>query len=295
MAELPTPNRLRGTLEQAAARPQGTLDTGDIARRARRIRRNQRLTTAAVVVAFLVPATLAGSSFLTPETAIDFAAGGGKFVQTPALSPTPSPTPTSTPTPSVPQAPGVVSEGPGLAQPSAAPSPKPQKSSSATVVISDPPGAPERRPDLSGDPRHPDIVLTLLVERTDVRQGQRWSGWLEARNTGNDAVALGDAPCWALWGLYRDGKWVGGQSDSTCDTEHARATLKPGETVRVPLAFDTVAGDVRGDKQAQLEPGRYQAAAALRVRTDRHDYAGVWYAPTVTMTVRAAAAAASEN
>ena len=282
-------------LRRAAARPAEPFDPADVSRRVRRIKRNRRIGSAAFALVLLAPLTLAGRAFLVPETTVDFASGGGRAVTTTDPRPSDRSTPASTPSapPSTrpePQAPplGAASPAPGVS-PSASPRPKasatPTRQSSATVVISDAPGSPERRPDLPGDRRHPDVLLTLTLERTQVRQGEHWSGWLEARNTGDEPLALGDADCWALWGLYADGKWVGGQRDSVCGDTHPRTTLAPDAMLRVPLAFDTVAGEDRDKGMRQLAAGKYTAAAALRVQTPEHGYSGVWYAPTVTVTV----------
>lgn len=285
-------------LRRAAVEPDGPLDVADVGRRVRRIRRNRRLGSAALALALLAPASIAGRAFLIPETSVGFLSpGGGRgVVTTPTDEPSDRSTVASTPTAQPSVRPEPVTPGAGLTTPVPGSSPSPSASpgvrtsesedrqSSATVVISDPPGAPERRPDLPGDQRHPRIILTLVLDKAEVRQGEQWSGWLEARNTGDEPVALGDADCWALWGLYAEDAWVGGQRGSVCGQEHPKPTLAPGATVRVPLTFDTVAGDKRGKDQAQLEAGRYTAAAGLRVATPDHEHNGVWYA-TATVTV----------
>lgn len=279
-------------LRRAAAAPAGPLDVGDLDRRVRRIRRNRRIGTVAAVLVMAAPASLAGRAFLVPETSVDFASGGGRAIAPATDEPSERSTVASTPTPTPTVTPTAPSVGGGVAVPGTSPSPAPSASpsgprgqSSATVVISDPPGSPERRPDLPGDARHPDVMLTLVLDRVDVAQGERWKGWLEARNIGDEPITLSGADCWALWGLYRDGAWVGGQAGTVCGDTHPMRKLAPGSSVRVPLDFDTVAGDDRDKGLRHLEPGEYQAAAALRVQTRDHGHSGVWYAETLTVTV----------
>lgn len=305
-------------LRRAAVEPGEPFDRADVARRARRLRRNRRLAGAATTVAAAAPLLLIGQLLVPPDVHVRF--GSGSLVTIERVA-TVSPTPTPTPTPS--EVPGAIATTPAddgeatsraedaratpvPGAPAGSASPTPTQSSHATVVIKDPPGTPEQRPDLPGDRRHPDVVLSLVLERTEADQGESWQGWLEARNTGDEPVELGDARCWATWGLYRDDVWVGGQAGSTCDESHPGATLEPGGSLRLPLAFDTVAGDDRadradpgggdpaggapgsGDPAAQdeaLEPGRYAAAAGLRVHTDAHDFPGVWYAPSVEVRI----------
>jgi hypothetical protein len=298
-------DELRQTLRDAATAPSGHLDVQDVRRRARRVVRNRQIATAAAVLALLVPAGLLSTFALRPVVDVDLAqgpaAGGGPV----ATAPTPTPSVSTPAQPSAPRAPGPQAPRPGggLALPqatatgtptgtpspsgTAAPTPRSTegRESYATIEIQDP---GERRPDLPGDARHPAVVLSLTVERTEVTQGAKWQGWLEVRNTGDEPIDLGDADCWGLWGLYQDGAWVGGQAGTTCgDTKHPGRTLKPASSWRVPFQFDTVAGDERGKGQTSLPPGEYQAAAGVRVSTRAHPWSGVWYAPSVRVTVTA--------
>jgi len=280
--------RLHDLLHRAAGAPAAPLDLADLGRRARRIRRNRRLGTAATVLALVAPVAVAGRVLTVPETNVGFLSGGGARSATPQpdgaeYRPSPAPAPTPQAGLAMPPSPGAPAGAPVAGTPT--PRRTDGRESYATVTIQDPPGAPERRPDLPGDSRHPDVVLSLVLDRTTAGPDDVIDAWLDVRNTGEEPIALGSPRCWALWGLYQGGTWRGGQPDSTCGDRAPTHVLEPGQRWSISVRLDARTTGADGRRGAALAPGTYQAAAGLRVETREHEWSGVWYAPPVDVTV----------
>lgn len=284
--------QLHDLLHRAAGTPVAPLDLADLGRRARRIRRNRRLGTAATVLALMAPVAVAGRVLTVPETSVGFLSGGpgtatprpegAEYRPPPAAERTPQAGVVVAPSPAAKPGTGPVGGAIGTPTPTRTGD---GRESYATVTIQDPPGAPERRPDLPGDPRHPDVVLSLVLDRTSAGPDDVIDAWLDVRNTGDEPIELGRPRCWALWGLYQEGTWRGGQPDSTCGDRAPTHVIEPGQRWSISVRLDTRTAGADGRRGPALAPGTYQAAAGLRVETREHEWSGVWYAPPVDVTV----------
>jgi hypothetical protein len=123
-------------------------------------------------------------------------------------------------------------------------------------------GTPDRR-----------VRLTLTLDRTEVPA----KGVLTVENTSTEEVRAERGGCDFVWGLYRDGTFVGGHEPMACPAYLRNDRLKPGEIRRYEMTFDGL--DDR-EPRKPLPPGTYDAFAGWDVA------GGHWYAPPVTVTVR---------
>ena len=123
-------------------------------------------------------------------------------------------------------------------------------------------GTPDRR-----------VRLTLTLERTEIPT----KGVFTVENTSGEEVAVERGGCDFVWGLYRNGAFVGGHEPMACPAYLRYDRLKPGETRRYEMTFDGL--DDR-EPRKPLAPGTYDAFAGWDVT------GGHWYAQPVTVTVR---------
>ena len=135
-----------------------------------------------------------------------------------------------------------------------------------------PPPTTATYPKDAGTP-DPRVRLTLTLERTEIPT----KGVLTVENTSREEIAAERGGCDFVWGLYRDGTFVGGHEPMACPAYVRNDRLKPGETRRYEMTFDGL--DDR-EPRKPLAAGSYDAFAGWDV------IGGHWYAPPVTVTIR---------
>lgn len=131
-----------------------------------------------------------------------------------------------------------------------------------TVTYPKDAGTPDRR-----------VRLTLTLDRTETPA----KGVLTVENTSSEEVVAERGGCDFVWGLYRNGTFVGGHEPMACPAYLRYDRLKPGEVRRYEMTFDGL--DDR-EPRRPLPPGSYDAFAGWDVS------GGHWYAAPVTVTVR---------
>ena len=121
------------------------------------------------------------------------------------------------------------------------------------------------------------VALTLTLDRTELTAGSTIKGVLTVENTSNDEIAVDRGGCDFVWGLFRDGSFLGGHESQACPAILKHDRLKPREVRRYEMTFD--AYDNR-EPRKPLPAGTYDAFGGWDVA------GGHWYAPAVKVTIR---------
>jgi hypothetical protein len=123
------------------------------------------------------------------------------------------------------------------------------------------------------------ISLSFSVSTTTVRSGATFEGQLVVANHGTQPFQY-DKGCDLFFGLYRQGRHVGGQPASACG-DSVMATVAPGQSVTLSFGLDARSDPMQPDgRREPLAPGTYQAAAGL------HRVDVLWFAPYVNLTIQ---------
>lgn len=138
------------------------------------------------------------------------------------------------------------------------------------------------------------VRVVLEVSRRRVAVGESLPAVLVVEN-GSSAPFRFHATCRTpAWGLYREGRWMGGRSEYVngevapgCESP-PMTTLAPGERFTREFSFDTTGRyNFSAGRHEQVEPGRYQAAAGVRQAEGDGEFTHwFWFAAPVEIDVR---------
>jgi hypothetical protein len=124
----------------------------------------------------------------------------------------------------------------------------------------------------------------MSLVRTTLRQDETTDGTVTLTNRSNETVEVRHGePCVDAFGLYRDGKLIGGYDDPVCVTSTDYFFLGPHQSHSWSFRLDARApASHPGDSnRAPVDPGEYDATAGLRFVNSP----GLHYAQEVVVTV----------